>query len=229
MTTQMAGWVAFSVAFAVFFLTHSLPLRPQIKARLTRYLGAGGFTILYSAVSLGALGVLIVAAKNAPYVELWSQQNWHRSAAFAGMLVVCILVAVTIGRPNPFSFGGTNNDAFDPDHPGIVRWFRHPLLMALSLWAALHLLPNGDLAHVILFGVFLAFSLLGSIMIDRRKRRFMGADRWDTLRRKTKRAPLIQRPSDGRTALVRIALGFGAFSVLLLLHPVVLGVSPLPM
>nr|WP_299880523.1 NnrU family protein [uncultured Sulfitobacter sp.] len=41
---------------------------------------------------------------------------------------------MSLGRPNPFSFGGSRNAQFDPAHPGLVRFMRHPLLVALALW-----------------------------------------------------------------------------------------------
>lgn len=47
-------------------------------------------------------------------------------------------------------------------------------LWALSLWALAHVVPNGDLAHVILFGNFAAFALLGQRLVDRRRQRDMG-------------------------------------------------------
>ena len=76
-----------------------------------------------------------------------------------GMFAVCLILALSIARPNPFSFGGAQNARFDPARPGIVRWVRHPILLSLALWAGLHLLPNGDLSHVILFGVLGALPL----------------------------------------------------------------------
>src|SRR3546814_17919639 len=92
------------------------------------------------------------------------------------MAVVCLILALAIGRPNPFSFGGTNNAAFDPARPGIVGWIRHPLLAALALWAGAHAFANGTLAHVLMFGIFAAFALVGGPLIDRRRQRDMGPE-----------------------------------------------------
>jgi uncharacterized membrane protein len=134
--------------------------------------------------------------------------------------------ALSIGRPNPFSFGGARNDLFDPARPGIVRWSRHPLLAALALWAAAHVVPNGDLAHVILFGTFAAFAVLGGRLIDRRKRRGMGAD-WQRLRMVVEDAPLLswRWPGD---ILARLVAAVFLYAMLLWVHPVLFGVSPLP-
>lgn len=61
-----------------------------------------------------------------------------------------------------------------PARPRITGLTRHPLLLAIGLWAAGHLVPNGDLAHVLLFGRFLAMSIAGMLVLDRRRRRQRG-------------------------------------------------------
>lgn len=95
-----------------------------------------------------------------------------------GMLAVCVILALSIARPNPFSFGGTRDDAYDPARLGLRRWMRHPVLTALALWAEVHLVPNGDLAHFILFGVLGSFAISRRRLIEIRKRRLLGEDRW---------------------------------------------------
>ena len=156
----MMGWTGFAAGFAAFFLTHSIPVRPAVKSRLVATIGTRGFGLAYSALSVGMLALLIWSTGEAPFVQLWPQMEWHRHVAHLGMLAVCLMLALSIGRPNPFSFGGSRNDRFDASRPGIVRWTRHPVLLALAIWAGVHMLPNGDLAHVILFGFWAALPLL---------------------------------------------------------------------
>lgn len=216
----MTGWFEFIAAFAVFFASHSIPIRPRIKGPIVAKIGARGFTILYSILSVLVLTWLIVAAGRAPTVILWSWAPWQVHVPLSLMLPAVLLVTLSLGRPNPLSFGGLNNDRFDPDHPGIAGWVRHPLLVAFAIWAGAHLVPNGDLAHVILFGLFFGFALLGMRIIDRRKRRLMPD--WERL---TKTARRIEITPGG---LVRFALGCGLYGLLLWLHAPVIGVSPLP-
>jgi uncharacterized membrane protein len=142
------------------------------------------------------------------------------------MLPVCLILALGIARPNPFSFGGARNDRFDPMRPGIVRFSRHPLLLALALWAAAHVVPNGDLAHVILFGTFAGFALVGMRLVDRRKKREMGAT-WNRLETVRQQAPLLPPPVSWAEAAIRVALGIALYAALLWLHPWLFGVSPL--
>jgi uncharacterized membrane protein len=220
------GWVEFAAAYAVFFLSHSVPVRSPVRAWLQSWLGPGGFTAAYSALSLGVLAWLIGAAARAPYLPLWGWAPWQNHVVLALMLPVCVILAVTVARPNPFSFGGARNARFDPACPGLVRWTRHPLLLALTLWAGAHVVPNRDLAHVILFGTFAVFATLGGRLIDRRKRREMGAD-WDRLRAAVAAAPMrIAAPHPA--TFLRLSAGLLLYAVLIWLHPLLFGVSPLP-
>lgn len=221
------GWTGFAAVFAAFFFTHSIPVRPAIRSRLVEILGARGFGLGYSILSLAMLGLLIWSAGQAPYVQLWPQMIWQRHVVHLGMLAVCLILAFTIARPNPLSFGGARNDSFDPMRPGIVRFTRHPVLLALTLWAGLHLLPNGDVAHVILFGVLGGFAILGRALINRRKRREMGAQRWAELNTAIGQAPLVHPPLSWSGGALRVMAGLAGFAALIALHPVVIGVAAL--
>lgn len=220
------GWVEFILAFTVFFLSHGVPVRPPMRPWLEARLGARGFTLAYSALSLGVLAWLIGAAGRAPFVPLWDWAPWQAHLVLAAMLPVCVIIALTLGRPNPFSFGGARNDTFDPDRPGIVRVTRHPLLLALAIWAGAHLFPNGDLAHVILFGTFAAFALLGGRLVDRRARRTLGSQ-WSPLLQKSRQTPVFRAFPLGES-LLRLGLGVVLYLILIGVHPWLFGISPLP-
>ncbi|MCR9109331.1 NnrU family protein [Marivita sp. XM-24bin2] len=221
------GWLEFIFAFAAFFLTHSVPIRPPIKPWLVARLGRAGFGIAYSALSLGVLAWLIGAAGRAPFVPLWSWTPWHAYLALATMLVVCLLLGLSIARPNPFSFGGARNDRFDPARPGIIRLTRHPLLLALALWAGVHMLANGDLAHVLLFGTFAGFAVLGMRVIDRRKQREMSGT-WHRLDAGRMQGAWLPGREDIAQVALRLVLGAGLYVALLLSHPWLFGVNPIP-
>lgn len=223
----MANWGEYVAAFAVFFITHTLPLRPSIRPRLQELFGARAFTIGYSFMSVAVLAWLISAAGRAPYLALWDRAAWQSWAPLLGMAVVCLIVTFSLARPNPFSFGGSNDGSFDANHPGVIRWTRHPLLVALGLWAGVHLVPNGDLAHVLVFGSFAAFAFLGMRLVDRRKRREMGPEHWRALFDRVQKGPLIPRPASWPGCAARLVMAMGLYGLLLFLHPVLFGVSPL--
>lgn len=220
------GWLEFAAAYAAFFITHSVPVRAPLRPLLQTALGRRGFTLGYSALSLVALAWLIIAAGRAPFVPLWDWAPWQLHVPLIAMLPVCLILALAIARPNPFSFGGARNDLFDPARPGIVRLHRHPLLLALVLWATAHAVPNGDLAHLILFGTFAVFATLGTRLVDRRRQREMG-DTWQKLGREVASTPLWPTSLTGDDAL-RLVAGPVLYAALIWLHPAVIGVSPLP-
>lgn len=222
------AWAEYLGALAAFFLCHRLPLRPGVKSALVARLGPRGFGLGYSALSLALLGWVIAAARRAPHVPLWGWAEWQVRATLVLMLAVCVIAALAIGRPNPFSFGGREGAGFDPARPGLLRYMRHPLLWALGLWAGAHLLPNGDLAHVGLFGLFAGFAALGGPLVDCRRKAALGAD-WARLDEARRAAPLWPpRPASVRGAAGHLALGLVAYAALIMAHPLVLGVSPLP-
>lgn len=217
------GWTEFATAFAVFFLSHSLPVRPPLRPALQAALGPQGFTLAYSALSLAVLAWLIGAAGRAPYVPLWDWAPWQVYVPLLTMLPVCLILTQAVARPNPFSFGGARNGQFDPARPGIVRLHRHPLLLALALWAAAHAIANGDLAHVMLFGTFAAFALLGMRLIDNRRQREMGST-WRITLATVASTPILRSAA----SVPRLGIGIALYAALIWLHPHLFGVSPLP-
>lgn len=229
----MGGWGELAAAFAVFLASHALPARPAVRRPLTAALGERGYLIAYSTVSVAVLAWLIVAAGRAPFVPLWPYAAWQAWLANLVMPLVCLLVAFAVGAPNPLSFGGRAG-GFDPVHPGIAGVARHPLLLALALWAGVHALVNGDLAHLLLFGGFAGFALLGMRALDRRRRRQLGEAEWALLAARTSAWPLAAlvdgrwRPRPCWPDALRLALGVLLWLALLALHPTVIGVSPLP-
>jgi len=229
----MQDWTGFALAMAVFLAAHAIPVQPRLKGPLVAVLGRTGFGLAYSALSIALLIWVIVAAGRAPWVPLWYAAPWQTYAAVVLMAVASVLTAYAIAGINPFSFG-SRAAPFDPAHPGIAGVSRHPVLLALALWAFAHLLANGAVAHVILFGVMGVFALLGMAMIDRRKRRDWGAQAWQTRAQNTSLIPFSAlitgrwRPR-GRPAVVPGILGLVVWAALLVLHPMVIGVAPLPL
>ncbi len=235
MIGAIAGWAEMTAAFVTFFASHIVPSRPPIRGWLRGALGPAGYLTLYSAVSLAALGWLIVAAGRAPYVELWAFAPWQLWVPNIVMPIVCVLVALGAGAVNPFSFAGRAPEQFDPAKPGIAGLTRYPVLWGVVLWALAHMVPNGNLAHVLLFGLFAAFGLVGMRMFERRKKRQWGPDAWAARAANTSLVPFAAI-IDGRARLwpvlaqpVRIAAGLVAWLALLGAHPHLFGVSPLPL
>lgn len=217
----MTGWIEFTLAIVLFFAAHAIPVRPANKATLVRRIGQNGFTSVYSALSLGILAWLIIAAGRAPYVQIWGSAPWQKPMALALMAGSVLILSLGIARPNPLSFGGVGNHKFNPTSAGLIAWVRHPLLAGIGMWAAAHILPNGDVAHVILFGLFAGFSILGMRIIDRRKRQAMGPE-WHRL------VTMPRHLSLTKNGAMRLVIGAIVYAALIASHAALIGVSPLP-
>ena len=228
----MGGWTEFVAAGVVFMALHAVPSRKRLKQAIIEKIGTTGWIVAFSTISTALLFWVIFAAGRAPYVEIWPQTGWSRWLLNLVMPIVVMMGALGVGAPNPFAFEGRAS-GFDPAHPGFAGLVRQPLLWALALWAGAHLIANGDLAHVILFGVFLVFSLAGMRAMEARKRRDWGAAEFDRLATRTSAWPgeaLIQgrwRPS-GRVPVLRIGIAVAVWAGLWHLHAPVIGFSPLP-
>jgi len=234
MTELFTGWNELIFVFALFFLSHIIPVRPTIREWLIRHIGKALYLAAYSVLSIFLFVWLIVAVGRAPYLPLWPFAPWQLWIPNVAMPFVCLLLAFGMAVPNPLSIASRNDESFDPDHPGIAGVTRHPMLWAAVLWAIAHIVPNGDLAHVLLFGLFSAFSIVGMLAIDARNQRVLGAANWRRLSHRTSQFPLAAlvgrrwQPSLGENNLFRLIAAVGLYAGLLALHQPVIGVSPLP-
>ncbi len=234
MTPAQIGWVQFGAALTAFLASHTLPARPAVRRSLQARLGRRAYTALYSLVSLAVFAWLIAAAGNAPHIQLWSFEPWQLWIPNIAMPFACLLIAFGIAALDPFSIARREGAAFDPERPGIAGITRHPLLWSVTLWAAAHIVPDGDLAHAILFGLFALFGVAGMAMFDARKRRDWGPELWA---KRTARSPLIPFATivtgrfceAGLSAVpMRFLAAFALYLAVLFLHPLIIGVSPLP-
>jgi len=226
-----AALVATALAGAAFAGSHlglsSAPARGWLVARL----GEKGFQILYGLVALLALGALIVAYGRASHpLYLWPPGPGVRHLPLLAMPLALILIAGGALIPNPSATGMTG--ALDRPEParGVLRVTRHPVMWGVGLWAAVHILANGDLASLLFFGSFLLTALGGAWHLDRRMAATEG-ERWRRFAEVTSFVPfaalLAGRQRWAWAELRRPALwGLGLFALLLVLHPHLFGVRP---
>jgi uncharacterized membrane protein len=221
MTLAAAFWVALHLLVAG-------PLRPALAARL----GEQGFRGVFSLASAAGLAWLIFAFRAAPYVPLWQPLPGARYVALVLVFLAFILLPFSIAPGNP-TLAGADMLLKDrlPVH-GMTRITRHPGLWAFALWAIAHLIADGDLAGVLLFGAILVTALNGMVSIDRKRRRALGPA-WDEFAAATSRLPFAAIIA-GRTRLRldelspwRSGIGIALFAAALWLHQRA-GVSPLP-
>lgn len=186
----------FILALIVFLALHMIPAIPALRGRIIARIGRRAYLIIYSLVSLLALAWLIAATLQLDYIPLWDAAPWQAHVTLTLMPIAFILLFAGLFSPNPLSItmrgGGTR--------PGAVTTItRHPVLWGFALWAASHILPNGDVRSVLLFGALLAFALLGMLTADRRAHRRLGDD-WGPIAATTSVVPFAAVLA-GRTRL----------------------------
>ncbi|GGF63275.1 protein NnrU [Terasakiella brassicae] len=174
----------FSVA--VFLAAHIIPSYAPLRHSVVAKMGERSFMSVYGVISLALFVWLIYSYQQAPYVELWMMSQWMRHTVLFVMFWVCLLLVCTFSQPNPFSLGiGGKN--FDPDHPGIVALTKHPAFWAFALWSFVHILPNGDVASVLFFGLMGGLSLYGPISLNKKRQDKMGIENWQDLQNRVKK------------------------------------------
>ena len=140
---------------AVFLGVHSIRIvAPAWRDRMVARLGAGGWKTVYSVASIAGFLLIVggyAAARIAPDpVIVYQPPTWLRHVAFLLMLPVFpLLIAAYL--------------------PGRIKAaVKHPMLAATKAWALAHLLANGMLHDVLLFGGFLAWAVLDRISAGKR-------------------------------------------------------------
>ena len=231
MTIPNARMVEFLIALAVFLGAHVVPTRPPVRRRLVAGVGERAYLAGYSLLSLALLAWVIDAAIRAPYVGLWTPQPWQHAVAVWAMPFALMLLGAGLAAPNPLSVSLVRARGGPP--AGVLAITRHPILWGFALWALAHILSNGDLVSVILFGGFAAFAILGTVVLDRRRRRELGQDAWAEAAAPTSNLPLVALArdrarwrSDGAT-LAGLAAGLAAYGLFIAgVHTWLFGVDP---
>ena len=177
----------------MFFAVHLVRVvapgfrQAQLAANPGRWRG------LYSLASLLGFGLIvwgwIVFRPEAP--QVYDPPAWGRHVAWVFVALAFILV---VAAYQPVGY--------------IKKWVKHPMITGVALWSIGHLLANGDLASVLVFGGFLAYTLVDRIAV---------IPRGDP-------APVVKEP---RRDLVAIVAGLVAFAIFgSWLHGWLFGVSP---
>jgi len=165
-------------ASAFFLLIHFGVSGTRLRGGLVARLGAGPYRGAFALASVVGLVWMIYAYKRAPTVELWGGMREFRPAAYVLVFIAFLFVVIGITTPSPTRVGMESQVGQGPEAArGMVRITRHPFLWGVALWAVVHLILNGDLASLILFGSLLVLAVGGTFSIDAKRRRSFG-ERW---------------------------------------------------
>jgi len=95
----------------------------------------------------------------------------------------------------------------------IKKMLKHPMLVAVKIWAVAHLLANWEWNSIFLFGSFLAFAVIDRI----------------ALKKRGDNGPPADAPVNVMGDALAVGIGLAAYAALLLwLHPVLFGVAVMP-
>jgi uncharacterized membrane protein len=185
MALLILGLVLFLGAHSVSIV--AAPWRDAMAARL-----GNAWRGLYSLVSLVGFALIVYGygAARAELVILYVPPLWLRYVAVALMVFVFPLLLATY-------------------LPGRIRTAaRHPMLAATKIWATAHLLANGALADVVLFGALLAWAVVDRISLKRRPPR-----------------PIATAPASRANDVIAIVVGLAIYAIFIHgLHAYLFGV-----
>jgi uncharacterized membrane protein len=224
-------------AAAVFLAIHLVISGTRLRDAITGAIGVGPYMGLFALASLACLvwmGIAYVHAQRGGADPVWwgatPVTKWIQLAV---TFVAFMLIVPGLLTPNPTSVRQEGQLSKPDAVRGILRVTRHPFLWGVALWAAGHLMVNGDLASLIMFGSLLALAVLGPTSIDAKRRRALGAT-WDSFAAQTSAVPFAAIAAGRQTLKLgeigwwRLGVAVIAWGALLFAHPLLFGVSPLP-
>lgn len=181
----------------LFLGIHSVAIAaPGLRASAVTRLGLYGWKGLYSLIAITGFALIVVGYGEARLAPQWlyTPAKALRHLALLVMLPVfpLLLAAYLPGRIRSAS--------------------RHPMLLATKLWALAHLLANGGLHDVVLFGGFLAWAVADRI----------------SLKRRAEITPPPSAPASRWNDLVAVGGGLALYLLFVAgLHRMLIGVSPI--
>lgn len=174
-------------ACAYFLLIHFGVSGTRLRDALTAKLGDRPYRGLFSLASLVGIVWVVYAYRRAPLIPTWGFLPGLRPAAYVLVFIAFLFAVIGILTPSPTQVGMESR--LDPALArGMVRITRHPFLWGVGLWAATHLIVNGDAAALLLFGSFLVLAIGGTASIDAKRRRKF-PERWPEFARATSSVP----------------------------------------
>lgn len=188
------------LGLVLFLGVHAFTMARAPRAALIARIGEGPYKGLYSLLSIAGIALIAIGFgryRAAGLIPLWEPPVWTRHLALILVWPAFVMVVATY-------------------FPGRVkRALKHPMLAGVKLWAVAHLLANGDLGSVLLFGSILVWAVAARISA---KRRDEAGDHGGP----------VTAPASPRNDLIAVALGTAVWLAFLFrLHTWLIGVPVL--
>ena len=133
------------IGIGLFFGLHIVPSLPNLRHQLIGRLGEKGYRGIYSLLSLLGLVLLSMGYGRIEYQELWMTPSWANHLALTVMPLVFVLEVSAELKGH------------------IRKKVKHPMIIGIFLWSLVHLINNGDIASLYLFGSFALYSVFSII------------------------------------------------------------------
>jgi uncharacterized membrane protein len=182
--------ILLAIGVVAFAIIHLIPVIPVAKARLQAQLGERRYGMIFGIASVATLLLIVLGWRMSDFVEVYEPPSWGRHVTF-------LLVAIAFILLGAFIFRGR-----------LRQTLRFPLALAVIAWAIGHLVANGDLASLILFGGLLVYAVLHLAL------GFANGIR---------PSPEIRQGHDA----IAVFIGLALYGAMIQLHPYVIGVPVL--
>lgn len=176
------------IGLIIFFAIHLVPSLPALKRGLTDWLGGPGYQMAFTVASLIGFLLIVWGKSSADFIYVYDPPAWGRHGTMMLVLVAFIFLA------------GYRL------HGHIRKSARHPMLIAVALWSGGHLLANGDLASLGLFGGFLVYSIADIFLANARE-------------------PAPAFTPKARHDVIAVVGGIAVYIIILFTHPWAFGVA----
>ncbi len=147
----------FILGLIMFFGIHMLPFYPEYRALVIEKIdndridGEGLYKVIFAVISLLGLIFIGIGKGSMEFIGLWSTPTFFRYITVV-LIPVSFILMVAAYTPN-----------------NIKRYVPHPMLTGVIIWGATHMMVNGDVAAIILFGSFVIYSVVAIKLANRRQ------------------------------------------------------------
>ena len=145
------GMIILCLGLALWWGVHFVPsLAPGLRVQLVAKMGLGAYKGLFSVLIITSLVLIVLGWRGTPPEIVYLPPAWGRHVTMA-LMVIALLLFFAARLPN-----------------NLKRVLRHPQLSGVALWSLAHLLSNGELRSLVLFGGLGVWALLQMLAINRR-------------------------------------------------------------
>jgi uncharacterized membrane protein len=166
---------------------------PGFRKKIISTTGDKAYRGVFALLVVVALAMIVAGWRSMVPVVIYAPPAWGPTATFMLMFIAVVLFGAAHAKTN------------------IKRVIRHPQLNGVILWSIGHLLSNGDIRSLVLFGGLWLWAFIEMALINHRDGEWL----------KPERATL-------KNEAIGATVGVVVFLVLIALHPYFAGISPLP-